>query len=100
MQMVLVFLDSQGLVYMHIVPQGVTINANHTSVALGKFLKISRRRTLRWSSRSGSSTVITHLCILPLLSRTGWPRMIQVLQHPAYLPDLVPADFFLFRKVK
>ncbi len=25
---------------------------------------------------------------------------IQVLEHPTYLPDLAPADFFLFRKVK
>jgi hypothetical protein len=85
---------------MHIVPQGVTINANHTSVALGKFLKYLKKKSPEWSSRSGSSTVITHLCILPLLSGTGWSQMIQVLQYPAYLPDLVPADFFLFRKVK
>jgi hypothetical protein len=25
---------------------------------------------------------------------------IQVLKHPPYSPDLAPADFFLFRKVK
>ncbi len=25
---------------------------------------------------------------------------IQVLEHPPYSPDLAPADFFLFRKVK
>ncbi len=33
---------------------------------------------------------------------TDWlaARHVQMLQHPPYLPDLAPADFFLFPKVK
>ena len=27
-------------------------------------------------------------------------QVIQHIKHPQYLPDLVPADFFLYRKVK
>ncbi len=32
---------------------------------------------------------------------TDWlvARRVQLLQHPPYLPDLAPADFFLFPKV-
>ena len=31
---------------------------------------------------------------------TGWPPGRQVLPHPPYSPDLAPADFFFFTKMK
>jgi hypothetical protein len=33
--------DSKELVYTHIIPRGVTINANYTEAALGEFLNNS-----------------------------------------------------------
>jgi hypothetical protein len=44
-QMLPVFFDSKGLVYMHIIPRGVTINANQTLAFLGKFTKHLKKRT-------------------------------------------------------
>jgi hypothetical protein len=37
-QMLLVFFDSKGLIYTHIVPRGTSINATYTLKALSKFL--------------------------------------------------------------
>ena len=38
------FFDSKGLIYTHIVPRGATINGNYIVMALGKFMRIWRRR--------------------------------------------------------
>jgi hypothetical protein len=38
-QMLVAFFDKKGLVYMHIVPRGVTINANYIIIILGKFMR-------------------------------------------------------------
>ena len=47
-QMLLVFFDSEGLIYAHIVPKGAAINANYILVVLGKFLEHLRRKRPRW----------------------------------------------------
>ncbi len=38
-QMLVAFFDKKGLVSMHIVLRGTTINANYTIIVLGKFMK-------------------------------------------------------------
>jgi hypothetical protein len=38
-QMVLGFFVRKESVYMHVISRGITINANYTMAALGKFLK-------------------------------------------------------------
>jgi hypothetical protein len=43
-QMVMVFLDSVNLIYMHIVPRGAAINATYTIKALGKFMEHFKKK--------------------------------------------------------
>jgi hypothetical protein len=46
---------------------------------------------VHWDNMPVHSTAIIKNCLAV--------RVIQVLPHPAYLPDLALVDFFLFRKV-
>jgi hypothetical protein len=66
-QMVLAFFYSKGLVYMHIIPRGITIYANYTVAALGKFLKHFKKKRLQivqqewilhWNNRPVHTTAI------------------------------------------
>jgi histone-lysine N-methyltransferase SETMAR len=100
-QMLVAFFDKKGLVYTHIVPRGVTINANYTIIVLGKFLKQLRLKRpemveQEWFLHWDNAPVHTAAVVQNWLAA----RAIQVLPHPPYSPDLAPADFFLFRKVK
>jgi hypothetical protein len=47
--------------------------------------------TIHWDNMPVHFTSIVKNCLAS--------RVIQVLPHPAYLPDLALVDFFLFRKV-
>jgi histone-lysine N-methyltransferase SETMAR len=100
-QMLVAFFDKKGLVYTHIVPRGVTINANYTIIVLGKFLKQLRLKRpemveQEWFLHWDNAPVHTAAVVQNWLAA----RAIRVLPHPPYSPDLAPADFFLFRKVK
>jgi hypothetical protein len=122
---VLTFFDKNGLIYTHIVPRGVIINTNYTIIVLGKFMKHLRKKRpvmvkqvwfLHWDNVPAHTSAVVK----------NWlaARAIQVLPHPpysfnscrhtqictvllkqymffkAYSPDLMPANFFLFRKMK
>jgi histone-lysine N-methyltransferase SETMAR len=100
-QMMVVFFDKKGLVYTHIVPRGITTNANYTIIVLGKFLKHLRNKRpgmveQEWFLHWDNAPVHT----APVVKNWLAARSIQVLSHPPNLPGLAPADFFLFRKVK
>jgi histone-lysine N-methyltransferase SETMAR len=99
-QVLVAFFDNKELVYTHIVPRGITINANYTIIVLGKFMKHLRIKRPEMVEQE----LLLHWDNAPVLTAEvkNWlaARAIQVLQHPSYLPDLAPADFFLFRKVK
>jgi histone-lysine N-methyltransferase SETMAR len=100
-QMLVAFFDKKGLVYTHIVPRGVTINPNYTIIVLGKLMKhlrIKRPETIEqeWFLHCDNAPVHTAAIVKNWLAA----RAIQMLPHPPYSPDLTPADFFLFRKVK
>jgi hypothetical protein len=43
-QMVLAFFDSKGIIYTNYMPRGTMVNANYIVEALGKFLKIFRKK--------------------------------------------------------
>jgi [histone H3]-lysine36 N-dimethyltransferase SETMAR len=100
-QMVLCFFDSKGLIYTNYVPRGTTVNANYILDALGRFMKIFKQKRpitaqqdwfLHWDNAPVHSAAVVQ----------DWlaARGVQVLQHPPYSPDLAPADFFLFPKLK
>jgi histone-lysine N-methyltransferase SETMAR len=100
-QMLLAFFDSKSFVYNHIVPNGTALNTNYILVVLGKFmvhLRKKRPETTKgnWFFQWDNAPVHTAAVV------KNWQaaKEIQLLPHPSYSPDLAPADFFLFRKVK
>jgi histone-lysine N-methyltransferase SETMAR len=100
-QMLLAFFDSKGLVYTHIVPKRTTINANSILVVLGKFMVHLRKKRPEmtkgnWFFHWDNTPVPTATIV-----KTGWtPRRSSYFPTPPNSPELAPADFFLFRKVK
>jgi hypothetical protein len=99
-QMVLAGFDSKGLMYMHIIPKRITISANYTLAALGKFLKNLKKKRPRMVQQEW----FLHWDNVPVYTAAVVPyrlaaRAIQVLPLPTYLPNLASADFFLFMKV-
>ena len=100
-QMVMAFFDAKGLIYTHIVAKGVTINAAYTVKVLGLFwrnLKLKRPVMVEqeWFFHWDNAPVHTAAIVQDWFTAHG----VQRLEHPPYSPDLAPADFFLFRKVK
>ncbi len=100
-QMVMAFFDSRGLIYSHIIPKGAKINATYIVMVLGIFLKKLRQKRPEMASREWFFHWDNALVHTPAVVQT-WiaANNVQVLEHPPYLPDLAPADFFLFRRVK
>jgi histone-lysine N-methyltransferase SETMAR len=100
-QMVLVFFDLKGLIYMNYVPKGTTVNANYIVEALGKFLKVFRQKRPEiaagdWWFHWDNAPVHTAAMVKDWMAA----RQFKVIKHPPYSPDLAPIDFFLFPKVK
>ena len=99
--MVLAFFDQKGVVYTNYVPKGVTVNAAYILKILPIFIKKLRlkRPTLAdggWFLHWDNAPVHTAAAVRLWLEEHN----VQVIPHPPYSPDLAPADFFLFPKVK
>jgi len=100
-QMVMAFFDNKGLIYTHIVPRGSTINANYIVKVLGIFIKTFKKKRpimaeQEWFFHWDNAPVHTAAVVQNWLAANS----VQLLSHPPYSPDLAPADFFLFRRVK
>ncbi len=100
-QMVLAFFDAKGLIYTNYVPRGTTVNATYIVKALGSFMKILKKKRPgmaagKWFLHWDNAPVHTAASV------TDWlvARRVTMLKHPPYSPDLAPADFYLFPKVK
>jgi hypothetical protein len=96
--MLLAFFVSKGLIYMHIIPRGSTVNAmvKVLDVFMRHFRKkrpvfAEQHRFFHWDNAPVHTAAIVQ----------DWlaAHNVQVLRHPPYLPDLAPVDF-LFRRVK
>jgi len=97
-----VFWDSQGPILEHYMEIGVTV----TSVNYFNML----RNELRLAIRSKQRGRLTHGVLLlrdnarphtaHLTINTIWQLNWEVLEHPAYSPDLAPSDFHLFGPLK
>jgi histone-lysine N-methyltransferase SETMAR len=82
-QMLVAFFDKKGLVYTHIMPRGVTINANYAIIVLGKFMKHLRIKRpamvdQEWFLHWDNAPVHTAAVVKNWLAA----RAIQVLTHP------------------
>ena len=89
------FFDSTGMIYMHWVPTGQTVNKEYYVEVLREFRKWFRRRGQHYSNRvSGISNRTIHQSTTPSLSQTIWPRWAsrQFLSLPI-VQTLLPVTF-------
>ena len=78
------FFDSNGMIYMHWVPTGQTLDKEYYVEVLREF-----RRDSVW--RDQHSILVTDYLI---------KRGIKIVRHPPYSSDLAPCDFCFFPKLK
>ena len=100
-QMVLAFFDNQGPIYTNYVPRGTTVNANYIVGALGNFMKYFKKKRPEmaageWFFHWDNAPVHTAAVVKEWIAAHG----VKMIAHPPYSPDLAPADFFLFPRVK
>ena len=96
------FFDNKGVILSWPVPTGTTVNAEYYKMVIQEKLRPCIRTKRPQMLESG---VIFHHDIAPvhtarlvteLLRSYDW----ETRQHPRYSPDLAPADFYIFPKMK
>ena len=100
-QMVLAFFDNQGLIYSNIVPRGTGVNAQYIVGTLKQFFAHMRQKRPAMAQEGfifhwDNAPVHTAAIVADFLAG----KNVQMLEHPPYSPDLAPADFWFFPKVK
>ena len=96
------FFDSTGMIYMHWVPAGQTVNKKYYVEVLREFRKRFRRKkpelfkSGQWHFHLDNSLVHTSILVTDYLTNMG----IKTVPHLPYSPDLAPCDFWLFPWLK
>ena len=96
------FYDAEGVIHREFVPEGQKVNAESYVGVLDRLLKRIRRvRTAKFQSNewfllhnygpSHNAAIVKKFLA---------NRNVAVLHHPPYSPDLAPAGYFLFPKLK
>ena len=96
-----VFWDHKGIILIEFLPQGETINASRYCETLKKLRRAiqNKRRGLLQKGvclLHDNARPHTANATKQLLESFGW----DVLNHPAYSPDLAPSDYHLFTSLK
>lgn len=97
-----VFWDHKGIVYVHFLKRGETINAEYYSSLL--FNKVRKAIHKKRTGMSSKGVILQHDNARPhtaaktmaVIDQLHW----EVLPHPPYSPDLAPSDFHLFGPLK
>ena len=95
------FFDSTGMIYMHWVPTGHTVNKEYYCEILREFSKRFRRKrtalfkSAQWHFHQDNTPVHNFILITDYLTKMG----IKTVPQPSYSPDLAPCDFWLFSKL-
>ena len=100
-QMVITFFDSEGLIYTNYVPLGQGVNAAYFVTVLASFLKNLKNKRPHlvengWFLHMDNCPAHSAKITKEFLAK----KSIKTIPHPPYSPDLAPADYFLFPKVK
>ena len=96
------FFDSTGVIYMHWVPTGHTVNKEYYVEVLKEFQKRFRRKrpalfkSGQWHFHQDNAPVHNSILVTDYLTKMG----INTVPHPPYSPDLAPCDFWLIPKLK
>ena len=96
------FFDSTGMIYMHWVPTGQTVNKEYYVEVLKEFRKRFRRKrpalfkSVQWHYHQDNAPVHNSILVTDYLTKMG----IKIVPHPPNSPDLASCDFRLFPKLK
>ena len=100
--LMILFFDSTGMIYMHWVPTGQTVNKEYYVEVLREFRKRFRRKrpalfkSGQWHFHQDNAPVHNSILVTDYLTKMG----IKTVPQPPYCPDLAPCDFWLFPKLK
>jgi len=100
--MLVVFFDWQGVIHYEFIPCGQTVNKEFY-VAVLKHLKeaVRQKRPQLWTNQSWVLHHDNAPAHLSFLVRNFLAKNeTTVVPQPPYSPDLAPADFFMFSKLK
>ena len=96
------FFDSTGMIYMHWVPTGQTVNKEYHVEVLREFRKRFRRKrpalfkSVQWHFHLDNAPVHYSILVTDYLTKMG----IKTVPYPLYSSDLAPSDFCLFPKLR
>ena len=96
------FFDSTGMIYMHWVPTGQTVNKEYHVEVLREFQKRFHRKrpalfkSVQWHFHQDNAPVHNSILVTDYLTKMG----IKKVPQPPYSPDLASCDFWLFPKLK
>ena len=96
------FFDSTGMIYMHWVPTGQTVNKEYYVEVLREFRKRFRRKrpalfkSAQWHFHLDNAPVHNSILATDYLTKMA----IKIVPHPPYSPDLAPCDIWLFPKLR
>ena len=96
------FFDSTGMIYMHWVPTGQTVNKEYYVDVLREFRKRFHRKrpalfkSDQWHFHLDKAPVHNTIFVTDYLAKMG----IKTVPHCPNSPDLTPCDFWLFPKLK
>ena len=100
--LMILFFDSTGMIYMHWVPTGQTVNKENYVEVLREFRKRFRRKRpalfklVQWHFYQDNAPVHNSILVTDYLTKMG----IKTVPQPPYSPDLAPCDFWLFPKLR
>ena len=100
-QMVMAFFDAEGPIYHHYVATGTKVNGDYIIEVMANFLKIFKRKrplkaSKKWILHWDNAPVHTSTAVQDFLDA----KRVVTLPHAPYSPDLAPADFWFFPKIK
>ncbi|GBM53270.1 hypothetical protein AVEN_128435-1 [Araneus ventricosus] len=100
--LLIVFFDSKGLIHREFVFVGTTVNAESYQEVLKWLLQRIRQvwprlyQSRQWKLLHGNARLHTAIRVRHFLTT----HKVTVLEHPPYSPDLAPADFLVFPRLK
>lgn len=100
--MLITFFDSKGIIHKEFMPSGSTVNAIYYKGVMDRLLKRIARVRPEYKSKGSWSLLHDNApghkatIVKQFLHKKG----VVLIEHPPYSPDLTPADFMLFPKLK
>ena len=100
--LMILFFDSTGMIYMHWVPSGQTVNNKYYVEVLREFRKRFLGKTpalfksAQWHFDQDNGPDHNSILVTDYLTKMG----ISTVPHPPYRQDLAPCDFWLFPKLR